>query len=145
MSCCLLTSSSSLPWFAFLIAVMEPHISGYIHRTLQHPSLRVHCGRRDWKIIRSIRSGWFLWVCLLIVPEATPIKSHPHNCPNVSWTRMKWTCQSGALSLRKHFFHDLRLLYNYTISLFLFLPANHPLSSFLPSFQFMTYLFISCC
>ena len=28
-------------------------------------------------------------LCPLVMSEATPIKSHQHDCPNVSWTRMR--------------------------------------------------------
>lgn len=45
-------------------------------------------GHKDCKSQRVRIREFALRLCLLVTPEAIPMRSQQHDCPNVSWTRM---------------------------------------------------------
>lgn len=67
--------------------VVEHCSNGYIHKTFLHLRLREHWGQvqRDCKS-QEIKE-FAVRLCHLIVSEATPTRSHQHDCLNLSWTR----------------------------------------------------------
>lgn len=61
--------------------LMEPSPSGYIYNTTLAPKAWV---KRGWKDCKSQRIREFaVRLYVLVVSEATPIKSHQHDCPKV--------------------------------------------------------------
>lgn len=68
---------------------MEPN-SNWIHQ--QNTPIPQDQGillKRSQKDFKSQRIWEFaVRLCLLLIVEAIPIKSHKHDCPNLSWTRI---------------------------------------------------------
>lgn len=66
--------------------VVEHSSNGYIHNTFLHLRLREHWGQvqRDCKS-QEIKE-FAVRLCHLVVSEATPTRSHQHDCLNLSWT-----------------------------------------------------------
>ena len=68
---------------------MEPSSSGFIYKTVPAPKAQGTLQKREQKDCKSqgIREC-AVRVCLLVMSEATPIKSHQHGCLNMSQTRI---------------------------------------------------------
>ena len=68
---------------------LDPSFNRYIPNTAPWRRLSEHCkrmGRKDWKSQR-IRK-FVVGLCLIMISEATFIKSHHYNCQHVSLTRV---------------------------------------------------------
>jgi hypothetical protein len=61
---------------------VEPSPNTYIYRTVPTPKAQGIFQKRGWKDCKSQKIGVSA-VSLLVVSEATPIKSHQPDCPNI--------------------------------------------------------------
>ena len=68
--------------------VVDSSPNGYIYKTIPTPKAQEIVHKR-WKDCKSQKAREFaVRLYLLVISEATPIKSHQHDCLNMSWTRM---------------------------------------------------------
>lgn len=64
--------------------VMVSGSNRYIYKTTPQQRHRDHCRGRTGKIVKCRGSGSLLCDCLLVMLEATPMKSYQHDCLNMS-------------------------------------------------------------
>ena len=83
--------------------VVEPSPKDAFTVQLLHLRLKDHCRRGDRKIVRSKGQEFAVRLCLLIMTEATSIKSHQHDCLSMSWARirMDMLMREGGRSRRR--------------------------------------------
>lgn len=75
--------------------VVKPSSNTYIYKRTPTPEAQGTLQKRRWRDCKSQRMREFaIKLCLLIMSEVAPIKSHPHDGLNMSW-KWQWTCQSG--------------------------------------------------
>ena len=67
--------------------VMEHSSNGYIYKAFLHLRLREHFGRVQKDCKSQEIKEFAVRLCHLVMSEATPTKSHQHDCLNMSGTR----------------------------------------------------------
>lgn len=76
--------------------VVEPRKNGYLYETIPHRKIQKSLLKRGGNTVRA--EEFAMRLCLLVMSEATPIKYHQHDIPDVIRTRatvamLRWTEQ----------------------------------------------------
>ena len=70
--------------------------NGYIYKTTLVPNAHEDCRGRDRKIARAKESEFVIRLHLLVIPDASSINYHQHDCLNINQAR------TNIISIKKY-------------------------------------------